>query len=216
MHTSILQRIRELARARTPGADPAHDFAHAERVTANARLLGAAEGADLDILLPAALLHELFNYPKNHPESSRSGEVCAGRASELLDEMRYPASLIPHIADCIRDHGFSRGIVPGKLEGRLLQDADRLDAIGAIGIARCFATCATMQTLFYNVDDPFCRARDPDDRRWGVDHFYRKLLRIPATLHTEAARRMAAPRIAFLEEFLRQLEREISPPAVDA
>lgn len=178
-------------------------------MAANARELGAAEGADLDVLLPAALLHELFNYPKHHPDSARSGDVCAEKAREALEELQYPPARIPRITECIRDHGFSKGVVPTSLEAKLLQDADRLDAIGAIGIARCFATCTTMQTPFYSVDDPFCRAREPDDRRWGVDHFYRKLLRIPATLHTEAARRMAAPRIAFLEEFLRQLEREI-------
>lgn len=180
-------------------------------MTANARILGAAEGADLEVLLPAALLHELFNHPKNHPDSSRSGEVCAGKARELLEEIHYPASLIPRISDCIRDHGFSKGVTPDSLEGRLLQDADRLDAIGAIGIARCFATCTSMQTSFYSADDPFCRRREPDDRSFGVDHFYRKLLKIPATFHSGAARRMAAPRIAFLEDFLRQLESEIAP-----
>jgi HD superfamily phosphodiesterase len=84
------------------------------------------------------------------------------------------------IATCIREHAFSRGTAPTTLEGEVLQDADRLDAIGAIGIARCMATCAEMRRPFYAPSDPFCGALEPDDKRCGIDHFYRKLLRIPA------------------------------------
>jgi uncharacterized protein len=68
------------------------------------------------------------------------------------------------IVTCIREHAFSRGIVPRTLEGRVVQDADRLDAIGAIGIARCMATCADMKRPFYSPEDPFCRAREPNDK----------------------------------------------------
>ena len=84
--------------------------------------------------------------------------------------------------------------MPETIEGKVLQDADRLDAIGAIGIARCFATCAEMRVPFYNPDDPFCGVREPDDKRWGLDHFYRKLLRIPDGLHTATARAIAKDR----------------------
>ncbi|MEI8257268.1 MAG: tripartite tricarboxylate transporter substrate-binding protein, partial [Deltaproteobacteria bacterium] len=104
------------------------------RVTASARRIATCEGADVPTVACAALLHELFNYPKSHPESHRSGDVCAEHAAALLDALGYPEEDIAPVAYAIRVHGFSRGIVPDTLEGRVLQDADRLDAIGAIGI----------------------------------------------------------------------------------
>jgi uncharacterized protein len=205
-----LTPLRQAAEAAAQGQGPAHDFAHVQRVAANARCIGTAEGADLDVVVPAALLHELFNYPKDHPDSPRSGEICAERAAALLQSLGWPAATIEAIAYCIRVHPFSRGILPETLEGRALQDADRLDAIGAIGVARCFASCAEMGRPFYAPDDPFCTVRPPDDKQWGVDHFYRKLLRIPEGLHTPTARQLAAQRVTFMQTFLAQLGRELA------
>jgi len=206
---SLLDRLRSVAESRCTGNGPAHDFLHILRVTATARRIGLIESAGLDIVVPAALLHELFNYPKGHPLSHLSGEVCAEHAGDVLRQNHYPAHLIDPIRDCIRTHAFSRGIMPETIEGKVLQDADRLDAIGAIGIARCFATCAEMGVPFYNPDDPFCDAREPDDKRWGLDHFYRKLLRIPDALHTATARAIANDRIRIMEAFLAHLGQEI-------
>jgi uncharacterized protein len=204
----LLTRLRAVAEARA-SKDPAHDFAHVLRVTGNARRIAEAEGARLDVVLPATMLHELFNYPKGHPDSPCSGEVCAEHALVVLRDEGVARELAEAIATCIREHPFSRGVVPATLEGRVVQDADRLDAIGAIGVARCMATCAEMKRPFYAPVDPFCRAREPDDKAWGLDHFYAKLLRIPDALHTRAARAMAAERQAFMVAFLGQLEREI-------
>ena len=209
MDENVLDRLREVARARASGNGPAHDFSHVTRVTENARRIARSEGADLAIVIPAALLHELFNYPKDHPESSLSGEVCAEHAAQLLGSEQYPGHLIAAICDCIRNHAFSRGVIPATIEGKVLQDADRLDAIGAIGIARCFATLGEMRSPLYHPDDPFCRSRTPDDKAWGLDHFYRKLLRIPDGLHTRTAQVIAADRLRLMNEFLGQLEREI-------
>ena len=156
-------------------------------VSETARRIGLVEGADLDVVVAAALLHELFNYPKGHPRSHLSGEVCAEQAVDVLRQNACPPHLIDPIRECVRVHAFSRGVVPETIEGKVLQDADRLDAIGAIGIARCFATCAEMAVPFYQPEDPFCRSREPDDKQWGIDHFYRKLLRIPDGLHTATA-----------------------------
>lgn len=191
------------------GADPAHDLLHVRRVTATARRLCTAEGADPTIAVTAALLHELFNHPKGHPASHLSGEVCAERALALLRAEGWDGAKAEAIAYAIRVHPFSRGIVPETLEAKVLQDADRLDSIGAIGIARLFASCAAMGRPFYEPADPFCAARPPDDKQWGVDHFHRKLLRIPDVLHTATARAMAAERMAFMEAYLLQLGREI-------
>jgi len=204
------ERLRGDALSRIAGAEPAHDALHVARVMASARRIASAEGADADVCVTAALLHELFNYPKSHPESSRSGDVCAEHAIALLREHGWDEAFSERVAYCIRVHSFSRGIVPETLEAKVLQDADRLDAIGAIGIARCFATSADMKRPFYALDDPFCRAREPDDKEWGIDHFYKKLLRIGDGLHTATARALAAERIAFMRAYLDQLEREVA------
>jgi uncharacterized protein len=209
MDENVLARLGEVARLRAMNNGPAHDFLHVTRVTALARRIATAEGADLAIVLPAALLHELFNYPKNHPESHRSGEVCAQHAALLLREEHYPQQAIAAICDCIVSHAFSRGIMPETLECKVLQDADRLDAIGAIGIARCFATVGEMHVPLYDPVDPFCRSRQPDDKICGLDHFYRKLLRIPDGLHTPAAQAIAKDRLRLMTHYLEQLEREI-------
>jgi uncharacterized protein len=207
--TELLSRLRAVAEARAT-SEPAHDFAHVLRVTENARRIAVAEGARLEIVLPATLLHELFNHPKGHPESHLSGEVCAEHALAVLRAEGLSDAQAAAIATCIREHPFSRGLVPATLEGKIVQDADRLDAIGAIGVARCMATCADMKRPFYSPVDPFCRAREPEDKLWGIDHFYKKLLRIPDGLHTKAARTMATERVALMNAFLGQLESEIT------
>jgi uncharacterized protein len=202
----ILDELRAIARQRCAGTDPAHDFLHVDRVARSARAIAEAEGAEVEITVAAALLHELFNHPKGHPEAHLSGERCADEARLVLEELGFPK--IEPVCYAIRVHPFSRGIVPETLEGKVLQDADRLDAIGAIGAARCFATCVSMQRPFYSLDDPFCRSRAPDDKEFGVDHFYKKLLRL--TFHTKTAEREAEARYAFLRAFLEQLEAEIT------
>jgi uncharacterized protein len=197
------------AAKRAASADPAHDFLHVQRVYENARLILQIEEADEEVVLTAILLHELFNYPKGHPESSKSGDVCAEKAEAVLREEGFPESKIPDVLDCIRNHSFSKGVTPSTIEGKIVQDADRLDAIGAIGIARCFATCSEMGRPFYEPNDPLSRKRQPDDKEYGIDHFYIKLLRIADGLHTETVRRIASGRTHFMEQFLARMEAEI-------
>jgi uncharacterized protein len=208
--SSRLIRLQETIAARSQGLDPAHDLQHVLRVSETARMLAFAEGAGVEIAVAAALCHELFNYPKDHPDSIRSGEVCAEHAGTLLAALAWPAPMIEAICACVRTHGFAAGVRGASLEARILQDADRLDAIGAIGIARCFATCTRMGLPFYDPVDPFCQDRPPDDHAWGIDHFYRKLLHIADELHTVSAKAIAGERMAFMQAFLAQLGREIS------
>jgi uncharacterized protein len=206
----LLARLEAVAARYAEGADPGHDLLHVCRVTENARRIGAAEGADLDVVLPAALLHELVNLPKDHPDSPRSGERCAEEAGVVLRAEGVAPKHIEAICYAIRVHPFSLGVVlPETAEARILQDADRLDALGAVGIARVFSTGATMGRPFYAPEDPFCVERAPDDKQWTLDHFYRKLLRLPDTLHTPTARAMATERAAFLRTYLDELAREI-------
>lgn len=209
-------RLVAEASSKARSNEPAHDFFHVERVITNVRAIAKREGVSREveeIAATAALLHELFTLPKNHPESHRAGDTCAEHARALLAREGAPASLIDPVCEAIRDHSFSKGVVPDALPTRILQDADRLDAIGAIGLARMWATCADMKRPFYAPEDPFCEARAPDDKAWGLDHVYKKLLAIPDRLHTEAAKSLARERVAFLHTYLEQLRAEISPPA---
>jgi uncharacterized protein len=210
-----MNRLEEIARQRCEGVDPAHDYFHVLRVAENARAIAAAEGADGEIAVAAALLHELVNLPKDHPESARSGELCAVEAERVLAAEGWPEEKRRHVAACIGTHSFSRGLQPETIEAAVLQDADRLDAIGAIGIARCFATSAAMRRPFYAPDDPLCERRAPDDKLWAVDHFFKKLLKIPDTLNTATARAMAGERARFMRAYLDQLAAEIAASGRD-
>jgi uncharacterized protein len=206
----VLTRLATLAHEAMPAdADPAHDILHVRRVAALARTICAAEGVDPLIAVGAALLHELVNLPKDHPESARSGDLCAEAAASLLRREGLAEADSAAICACIRDHAFSKGVTPSSPAARVLQDADRLDAIGAVGVARLFATCTAMRTPFYSEDDPLCSTREPNDRQFGVDHFFKKLLKIPAGLHTATARRLAESRTRLMHDYLAQFEREL-------
>jgi uncharacterized protein len=198
------------ARRRAEGREPAHDFFHVERVVSAGRAIARAERADEGVVAVAALLHELFSYPKGDPRSPESGDVCAEHARALLVERAATPAMVARVCEAIRDHAFSKGVVPGALEAKVLQDADRLDALGAIGLARMWATCADMKRPLYAPDDPFCDARAPDDKAWGLDHVYKKLLRVPERLHTKTARALAERRVAFMRAYLGELRAEIA------
>jgi len=206
---ALWTRLHAEAKERARDAEPAHDFFHVQRVMQNARIIARSEGVAEDVPVVAALLHELFTLPKNHPDSARAGDICAEKAHELLVREGAPESFTDRVVSAIRDHAFSKGVVPDAIETQILQDADRLDALGAIGLARMWATCADMKRPFYAPDDPFCEKRDPDDKAWGLDHVYKKLLVIPSRLHTKSARKMAEARVTFMRSYLEQLEQEL-------
>jgi uncharacterized protein len=209
---ALWARLATEARAQARESEPAHDFFHVERVVQSALAIARGEELGPDVVAAAAtaaLLHELFTLPKNHPDSSRAGDTCAVRARELLERSDAPAHLVEVASAAIRDHSFSKGVVPEAPVSRVLQDADRLDAIGAIGLARMWATCADMKRPFYAPDDPFCESRAPDDKLWGLDHVFKKLLTIPERLHTDAARAIAEERMVFVNAFVAQLRSEL-------
>jgi len=213
---SMVEPIMDAIRAMYAGADPAHDFSHIMRVFRNAKVIGEEEGADMQVLLLAALLHDAFAGPKNpnSPDSSESGSTDSRSArrrlvDDLLEKMEISAEKREKVLYAVEVHRFSRGIVPKTPEARILQDADRLDAMGAIGIARVFMTGGTLGRALCSPEDPFCRAREPDDGLWNLDHFYRKLLKLEAGMHTVTARRLAERRAAVLRRYLQDLEEEI-------
>jgi uncharacterized protein len=201
-------RLREFACAQ-PGADPGHGLLHLERVVAMALKLAAEEGARLEIVLPAAWLHDCVHVAKNSPDRPRASQLAAEHAVRFLEAGGYPPACLPDIRHVIEAHGFSAGIAPLTIEAKVVQDADRLDALGAVGLARCIAVGAALDRPLYERDDPFCRLRTPDDRGASLDHFYAKLLTLAGTMQTRAGRQEAERRTDFLRAFIAQLETEI-------
>ena len=191
------------------GADPAHDFSHILRVFKNAQIIGLREGADMQVLLWAVLLHDAGSVSKLSMGSEELESRHRNAADEFLRKVGLPDEVRAKVLYAVEVHRFSKGIKPVTLEARILQDADRLDAIGAIGIARVFMTGGTLERALYSPHDPFCKIREPDDKKWNLDHFYRKLLNLESGMHTKTALELAGKRSAVLRRYLQDLEEEI-------
>lgn len=204
-------RCEQFLAAAAHSADAAHDIAHIRRVAANAAALARAEGADLAVVLPAAWLHDCVYVPKDSPDRARASALAADAATRWLRAEGYPPALLPAIGHAIEAHSFSAGIAPRTPEARVVQDADRLDAIGAVGIARCLMLGGQLGRRLYDPSEPFPRQRPPDDRLNTVDHFFVKLLRLADTMQTQAGRDEALRRTSFMRQFLEQLAGEIAP-----
>lgn len=212
MAAVTLEQAREFYR----DADPAHDFDHVLRVLALAERIGTAEGADLELLRPAVLLHDI-----GRPEELASGrchaEAGAEKARGILRD--WPPEMVEQIAQAIAAHRFRNGIVPQTLEAKVLFDADKLDSIGAIGVARAYVIGGlTGQRLWGEVEPGYADAQRvgllsslqrQSSAHTPVHEFAFKLSRIKDILFTPTAREMAADRHFFMNEFFTRLDREV-------
>jgi uncharacterized protein len=190
------------------GGDGSHDLAHLHRVWLNARTIAAEAGGDGEILAAAVLLHDCVHVEKSSPLRAQASRLAAERATVLLAGLGWAQDRVAAVAHAIAAHSFSAGIAPRSLEARVLQDADRLDAIGAIGVARCFYTAGRMGSALYDPLDPRAEHRALDDRRFAIDHFRVKLLRLADGFQTAAGARMAAERTRRIARFLAEFEEE--------
>lgn len=182
--------------------DGAHDLNHLHRVWALARtLLADHPSADALVVLAACYLHDLVNLPKNHPEREQASRRAAALARRRLAEAGFPAGRIDAVCHAIEAHSHSAGIAPCTIEACIVQDADRLDALGAVGLARLFYTAGRMGSAFAHAADPLARGRALDDRAYALDHIEAKLAGLPATMQTEAARRLGEARLQWVREF---------------
>ena len=195
------------------GNDPAHDLAHFRRVVSTAKRLAKEDGANLAVVVPAAWLHDFVNVPKNDPRRSQASRLSAEAASQYLRSIGFPDEYLPAIIHAIEAHSFSARIEPTTLEACVVQDADRLDGLGAIGIARTFAVAGLLRRRLYDLDDPFGNRRSLDDLEYTVDHFYVKLFKTAETLKTRAGRAEGIRRADYMRSFLRELSREIGDQA---
>ena len=189
--------------------DPAHDLSHFKRVVKLAKEICECENGDLNIVIPAAWLHDLIIVPKNSPLRSQASKLSGEAASVFLKSINYPEKYLKEIEYAIAGHSFSANLKTETLESKIVQDADRLDGLGAIGTARCFATAGLLKRAFYSEADPFCTERKPDDLIYTVDHFYKKLFLVADNLKTESGRKIGMARVQYMKDFLSQLKSEI-------
>ncbi|MCC5856152.1 MAG: HD domain-containing protein [Idiomarina sp.] len=190
--------------------DLAHDLNHVLRVVRNAKALCEQEQASFEIVVPAAYLHDCVSLGKAHPERHKSSLLAADKAIQFLTEIGYPAEYYAGIHHAIAAHSFSAKIQPTTKEAEIVQDADRLDALGAIGIARCLQVGSQLERALYAADDSFCEHREPNDTRYTLDHFYAKLLSLSQLMRTKSAKIEAEKRTEFMRLYLSQLKNEVS------
>lgn len=201
----------------TPPGELAHDRLHLERVHAWALRLAPEAAADPDLCGAAAIVHDLAMVPKDGPDRSQGGTLSAVAAKPLLAQADYTDPEIAIICAAVASSSWSKGLPPANAVGIVLQDADRLDAIGALGLLRTIACGQWMSKperpgRFYDPLDPLARSDRPlDDRRQALDHLPAKLLKLAAGMHTPSAKQEAVHRHGFLLTMLAALAREIPP-----
>jgi len=189
--------------------DGSHDESHLQRVWKNVTRIQAEEGGNTEILLAATLLHDCVTVEKDSHLQSQASRLAAKKASRLLTDLEWGDDKVTAVAHAIEAHSFSAGIVPETLEAKILQDADRLDAIGVVGVARCFYVAGRLGSDLYDPADPEAQDRPYDDKRYTIDHFQTKLLKLASGFQTGAGARLAELRHARLQRFLDEFMDEI-------
>jgi len=203
-------RLAALAAA-SAGDDGAHDASHLERVRRNAEaILEDYPQADRLVVLAACYLHDLVNVPKNDPRRASASRLSAELARTLLEREGFPPERLAAVAHAIEAHSFSAAIPATTLEARIVQDADRLDGLGAVGLARMFYIAGRMGSALAHPADPLAQDRDYDDKAYALDHIPVKLALLPGMMQTAAGRALAERRLALLEAFRAQFAAEWS------
>ncbi|HXH75891.1 MAG TPA: HD domain-containing protein [Bacteriovoracaceae bacterium] len=191
------------------GSDPAHDWAHVGRVAKNAEFIADNENVNFECVLAAVYCHDLVNLPKDDPNRKHASTFSAKEARPFLIRSGFDASEIEEISRGIVEHSFSKGLKPSNLTAAIVQDADRLDALGAIGILRCAAVTAQMKSKFYDSFDPLAEMRELDDKTFMLDHYFVKLFKLPELMNTDKGRELAQRRVEGMKDFIQTLMQEI-------
>lgn len=193
-------------------SDPVHGFGHIQRVYALCEHIGEEEGADMEVLLTAALLHDAQD---SHPVNGGRDEHhlrSAAFAAEILKYLGWEQSRVDQVSHCIRAHRFRKEEKPRTLEAKVLFDADKLDVIGAIGVVRALAYAFQVNQPAYA--EPSAQFRQSGEKEAGEPHsayheYIFKLKKISNTLQTSTARQIARERQAFLDQFFETLAGEM-------
>lgn len=191
--------------------DKAHDIAHLRRVWMSAQRIMADSEANPLVVLTACYFHDVVNLAKNHPERHLASTYAASETQRILqqDFIDFPAELIDAVTHAVKAHSFSAAITPETLEAKIVQDADRLESLGAIGLARVFYTAGALNRPLFDSEDPLGKERELNDVHWTLDHFQKKLLRLPETMHTATGRAMAEHNADFLVRYMAKLCAEL-------
>lgn len=191
--------------------DKAHDIAHLRRVWMSAQRIMQGSDANPLVVLTACYFHDVVNLAKNHPERHLASTYAAVETRRILQEefFDFPAELLEPVAHAVQAHSFSAAITPETLEAKIVQDADRLESLGAIGLARVFYTAGALGRPLFDSEDPLGKDRELNDVHWTLDHFQKKLLRLPATMQTEAGRLLAEHNADFLVGYMAKLCAEL-------
>lgn len=190
-------------------SDGSHSLGHFKRVWKLASRL-TKENEDRLTILAACYFHDIVSYPKNHPDRSKSSVHAALKTEKILNEMNFPQSKIENVKHCIEAHSFSAGIKPITKEAKIVQDADRMEALGAIGLARTFYVAGRVGSNLFHDDDPMAEDRELDDTKYAFDHFKVKLLKLPETMQTKEGKKEAIKRADVLVRFAENLKQELS------
>lgn len=209
-HLALWENVQRYLNA----SDLAHEHLHIQRVYKWCLLLADEAGADKERAGAAALVHDMVNIPKDSPKRSEGGSLSATASAPILQQVGYTNDEVTLICEGVRTSSWSKGLEPTSPIGRVLQDADRLDAIGAIGIIRTFATAQKMATnsaslSLYEPTEPIANIRPSQDKRFAVDHFTTKLLKLKDGMHTKSAKVEANRRHQQMVDFLAQLQHEL-------
>lgn len=190
-------------------SDGSHDLSHVHRVWSNVRRIQACEGGDLEVLLAATLLHDCVAVEKDSPMRAKASTLSAEKAASILTNRGWCSSRVKMVAHAVKTHSFSAGFEPETLEAKILQDSDRLDAIGMVGVARCFYVAGRMGSALYDITNPTAADRGYQDKQFAIEHFHTKLLTLAHGFKTAEGARLAAIRHARLESFLADFMDEI-------
>jgi uncharacterized protein len=212
-HQTIINQTALFVRNRLQGETTGHGWWHAERVWKNALYLCRYEPeADMFVVQLAALLHDIADWKFNNGDS----EVGPSVARDFLHQHHVDSAIIDHVCEIMRTMSFKGESVPAPmktLEGKIVQDADRLDAVGAIGIARTFAYGGNTQREIYNPEiAPIKNATAEEYKKKSpsINHFYEKLLLLKDLMNTPAARSLAEERHEFMKLYLEMFFKEIT------
>ena len=200
-----IENLKKIAKNKLANNDPAHDFEHIMRVYRNAEKICKTETGNKKLILSAVLLHDIVKIKNQKNSATKSAKL----SEKILKENYFLDDEIGIISDAIKEHSFSKGKIPSSIEGKILQDADRLDAIGAIGLARVFSFSGSNNRPFYDPKDPFSKNRVIDDNKWALDHFFEKLLTLEKKMNTKTGKILAKNRTKILKNFLKELKTEI-------
>lgn len=204
-----IQTLIPLVKPYYSSIDPAHDWAHVGRVVAMAREICQNESVSVECVLAGVYCHDLVNLPKDHPDRKNASTLAAKEAEPLLQKAGFSTEEITVIRKAIIEHSFSKGLRPSCLEAAIVQDADRLDALGAIGILRCAAVNTQMKASFYDPFDPLAEMRELDDKSFMLDHYFVKLFKLPELMNTTQGKKLALKRVEFMRTFIKEVMTEI-------